>query len=58
MLKSLLIRYETEGEKILESADIYVCSICGFVYIGDAAPDICPVCKVSDWKFDKMEGRA
>ena len=30
----------------------------GFVYVGDAAPELCPVCKVPSWKFEKAEGRA
>lgn len=30
----------------------------GFVYVGDKAPELCPVCKVPGWKFEKMEGRA
>jgi rubrerythrin len=23
----------------------YVCSVCGYVHIGDSAPEQCPVCK-------------
>lgn len=58
MLQSLLMRYEAEGEKMLEDTGVYVCTICGFVYVGDAAPEICPVCKVAGWKFEKIEGRS
>ena len=29
----------------------------GFVYVGDAPPELCPVCKVPGWKFDRIEGR-
>ncbi len=58
MLQSLLKRYEAEGEKMLENTGVYVCTICGFVYVGDAAPALCPVCKVPAWKFEKVEGRA
>ena len=58
MLQSLLTRYEAEGEKMLEGTGVYVCSICGFVYVGDSAPELCPVCKVPSWKFDKMERRS
>ena len=57
MLQSLLTRYAAEGDRMLENTGVYVCSICGFVYVGDAAPEMCPVCKVPSWKFDKMEGR-
>ncbi len=57
MLQSLLSRYENEGEKMLENTGVYVCSICGFVFIGNAPPELCPVCKVPSWKFEKVEGR-
>lgn len=58
MLSSLVNRYLKEGEAMLKDANIWVCSVCGFVYIGDEAPKLCPVCKVPDWKFEKIEGRA
>lgn len=58
ILKSLLIRYQKEGESMLENTGVYVCTICGFVYVGDSLPEICPVCKVPNWKFEKIEGRA
>lgn len=57
ILKSLLTRYQKEGEAMLQSTGVYVCTICGFIYIGDNLPDICPVCKVPNWKFEKVEGR-
>lgn len=57
ILKSLLTRYQKEGDTMLENTGVYVCTICGFVYIGDNPPDICPVCKVPNWKFEKVEGR-
>ena len=56
MLNSILARYEKEGEAMLNNTGIYVCSICGFIYIGDGLPDLCPVCKVPNWKFDEVEG--
>ena len=55
MLQSLLSRYQAEGEKMLEHTGVYVCSVCGFVYVGDAPPEICPVCKVPNWKFERVE---
>lgn len=57
ILKSLLSRYQKEGDAMLESTGVYVCTICGFIYIGDTLPEICPVCKVPNWKFKKIEGR-
>ncbi len=58
MLSSLVNRYLKEGEAMLTGTNIWVCTTCGFVYIGDAAPEVCPVCKVPAWKFEKIEGRA
>ena len=58
MVQSLLSRYEKEGEAFLEGNDIWVCTVCGFIYVGKSAPALCPVCKVPDWKFEKIEGRA
>ena len=58
MLSSLVAQYMSEGEAMLRGTDIWVCSVCGFVYIGGCPPELCPVCKVPAWKFDKIEGRA
>lgn len=58
ILKSLLTRYEKEGDVMLANTGVYVCTICGFLYVGDNLPEICPVCKVPNWKFEKIEGRA
>ena len=57
MLSSLTERYLKEGESMLEDQDVWLCTACGFVYIGEKAPDLCPVCKVPSWKFEKIEGR-
>ena len=51
MLKVLLERFDKEGTAMLENTNIYVCDICGFIYLGDAPPDICPVCKVPHHKI-------
>ena len=58
MLSSLVNRYLNEGEAMLKDTNIWVCTTCGFVYIGDTPPELCPVCKVPAWKFEKIEGRA
>ena len=58
ILTSVLERYQREGDAFLENTNIWVCSVCGFLYVGDQAPDLCPVCKVPAWKFDAVEGRA
>lgn len=57
ILKSLTSRYLKQGDTMLENTSVFVCTICGFIYIGDKLPDVCPVCKVPNWKFEKVEGR-
>lgn len=58
MLQSLLTQYAAEGEAMLRHTGVWVCSVCGFVYVGEEPPQLCPVCKVPAWKFDRMERRA
>ncbi len=36
----------------------FVCSVCGYVYEGEAAPEQCPVCKAPASKFNKMDEEA
>lgn len=57
MLSSLIEQYKEEGENFLKGTNVWVCTVCGFVYIGDKAPELCPVCKVPSYKFEKIEGR-
>lgn len=57
ILNALLARYESEGEGFIASTNVYVCEICGFVYVGDTPPELCPVCKVPSWKIAKVERR-
>lgn len=57
ILNSILSRYEKEGDAFLENTSVYVCETCGFVYVGDEAPALCPVCKVPSWKIVKVERR-
>ena len=56
ILKSLLTRYAQEGEAMLADTQVYVCTICGFVYVGNDLPEVCPVCKVPNFKFEKIGG--
>ena len=55
--KSLLERFAEEGEAMLANTRIWVCDICGFIYLGDALPEICPVCKVPNYKIIEVERR-
>lgn len=57
ILKSLLGRYNKEGDDMFSNTRVYVCTICGFIYVGNNLPEVCPVCKVPNWKFEKVEGR-
>ncbi|MCL2201887.1 MAG: NADH peroxidase [Oscillospiraceae bacterium] len=34
----------------------FVCTICGYLYEGAAAPDVCPVCKAPAGKFTEQSG--
>ena len=34
----------------------FVCTICGYVYEGEAAPEVCPVCKAPASKFIEQSG--
>ena len=51
LLKSLLVRYERQGSSLLENTSVFVCDICGFVYVGEQPPEVCPVCKVPSFKI-------
>jgi rubredoxin len=55
ILASLLKRYETQKGTLLEATNVYVCEICGFIYIGDEPPEICPVCKVPMMKIRQIQ---
>ena len=34
----------------------FVCTVCGYVYEGEAAPEACPVCKAPASKFTEQSG--
>ena len=34
----------------------FVCSVCGYVYEGETAPDFCPQCKAPKEKFVEQKG--
>jgi len=57
LMKALLDRFSKEGDAMLEDTNSYVCDICGFIYIGDTPPEICPVCKVPKYKIIEVERR-
>lgn len=57
MVSSLLGRYAKEGPAMLENTKIYVCEICGFLYVGDNFPEVCPICKVPNYKISQVGRR-
>ena len=52
---AIITRYMKDGASILADTTVYVCEICGFVFIGDEAPDLCPVCKVPSMKITEIK---
>ena len=56
ILKSLLQRYALEGDRLTAHTGVWVCTICGFVFIGDELPEVCPICKVPNRKFERIGG--
>lgn len=58
ILVSLLGKFEKQGDAMLEGTNVYVCDICGFVYIGNEPPEICPVCKVPSLKISMIAKEA
>jgi rubredoxin len=54
ILQTLLEQYDKKGDKLLENTNVYVCDICGFIYIGDNPPAVCPICKVPSFKLIKI----
>jgi len=55
ILSSLMKRYDKQKDALIENTNVYVCEICGFVFVGDTPPDVCPVCKVPKDKLAKIE---
>lgn len=52
MIKSLLKSYQS-GE--IFDTRVWVCDICGFIYVGEELPLYCPVCKVPNSKILEVE---
>ncbi len=58
IVKSLLRRAESGNADFLEDKNVYVCDICGFIFVGDERPEICPVCKVPGFKMTQVQREA
>lgn len=58
LLKALMVRYEKQGSALLENTNVWVCEICGFIYVGDNPPSLCPICKVPSFKIHPIHKEA
>ena len=47
-------KLKDDSAGFLEDTNVYVCDICGFIYVGDEKPDVCPVCKVPNDKMTQV----
>ncbi len=56
ILLALIDRFAREPE-VIKHTNVFVCEICGFVYAGLNAPEICPVCKVPGLKIAEIVRR-
>ena len=57
IMDSILTRYR-DDPSFLQHTSVYVCDICGFIYIGDNPPAVCPVCKVPGFMILRAGGVA
>lgn len=51
MMNVILNNYKEKGIDYIKNTKIWVCDICGFIYIGDVPPTVCPICKVPSFKI-------
>ena len=51
IMKVVIDTYKEKGIDYIKNTKIWVCDICGFVYIGDTPPKVCPVCRVPSLKI-------
>lgn len=58
MTSSHLDNLVNDSKAIADSSIVAVCEICGFIYIGEELPNVCPVCKVPNNKMTLIERRA
>ena len=51
MMNVILNNYKEKGLDYIKNTKIWVCDICGFIYVGDVPPEVCPICKVPSFKL-------
>ena len=55
IIKTILNKYQNSGVDYIKNTKIWVCDICGFIYIGDEPPKVCPICKVPNFKIMEVK---
>ena len=55
IINSIIKNYSVKGIEYIKNNKIWVCDICGFVFIGDVPPQVCPICKVPNFKILEVE---
>jgi len=55
ILNAHINKVDSQGSDRVKYSQIYVCEICGFVYIGDERPELCPICKVPSMKLTQVQ---
>ena len=51
LLNALLKTIEEKGLDYIKNTKVWVCDICGYIYIGEVPPKFCPICKVPSFKI-------
>lgn len=51
MMNVIINNYKEKGIDYIKNTKIWVCDICGFIYVGDVPPTVCPICKVPSFKI-------
>ena len=51
MMNVIINNYKEKGIDYIKNTKIWVCDICGFIYVGDVPPKVCPICKVPSFKI-------
>ena len=55
LIKTILNKYQNSGVDYIKNTKIWVCDICGFIYVGDEPPKVCPICKVPNFKIMEVK---
>ena len=55
IIRNIITEYQEKGIEYIKENKIWVCTICGFIYIGSNPPTYCPVCKVPNIKIVEVK---